>query len=287
MATVQRSLDPDQLRAFVSVADSGGFTAAARLLNRTQSAVSMQIRRLEDATGSELFDRGGRRVRITRDGEAFLAYARRLILLNDEALAAVRRERVEGAVRLGCMDDYATRVLPPILAQFAADHPAVSVEVHTGLTAHMLKQLGQRFDLVLAMHAAGTGRGQLVRRERPVWAASRHHAIGDPVPLALSLDGCMFREWAIAAMDAAGRKWRLAYMSPSHAAVEAAVAAGLAVSVFKAGTVARGLRVLRPRDGFRRLPIVDIVLHRAPDLRNRAAARLADMLGDTLRDGSA
>jgi DNA-binding transcriptional LysR family regulator len=292
MATVLRSLDPDQLRAFVSVADSGGFTAAARRLNRTQSAVSMQIRRLEDATGSALFDRGGRRVRITRDGEAFLAYARRLILLNDEALAAVRRGRIEGAVRLGCMDDYATRVLPPLLAQFAADHPAVSVELHTGLTAHMLKQLGQRFDLVLAMHAAGQplpggGRGQVVRRERPVWAASRHHAIGDPVPLALSLDGCMFREWAIAAMDAAGRDWRLAYVSPSHAAVEAAVGAGIAVSVFKAGTVARGLRLLRPRDGFKRLPAVDIVLHRAPDLRNGAAARLAEMLGETLRDGSA
>jgi DNA-binding transcriptional LysR family regulator len=116
----------------------------------------------------------------------------------------------------------------------------------------------------------GIGRGQVVRRERPVWAASRHHAIADPVPLALSLDGCMFREWAIAAMDAAGRKWRLAYMSPSHAAVEAAVAAGLAVSVFKAGTVAHGLRLLRPRDGFKRLPAVDIVLHRAPEIRNQA-----------------
>ena len=292
MATVLRALDPDQLRAFVSVADSGGFTAAARLLNRTQSAVSMQIRRLEETTGAALFDRGGRKVRMTRDGETFLAYARRLILLNDEALTAVKRGRVEGAVRLGCMDDYATRVLPPILAQFAADHPAVSVEVHTGLTAHMVKQLGERFDLVLAMHAAGThptgtGRGQVVRRERPVWAASRHHAIADPVPLALSLDGCMFREWAIAAMDAAGRKWRLAYMSPSHAAVEAAVAAGLAVSVFKAGTVAHGLRLLRPRDGFKRLPAVDIVLHRAPEIRNQAAARLGDVLGDALRDGSA
>jgi DNA-binding transcriptional LysR family regulator len=126
-----------------------------------------------------------------------------------------------------------------------------------------------------------------VRRERPVWAASRHHALADPVPLALSLDGCMFREWAIAAMDAAGRKWRLAYMSPSHAAMEAAVAAGLAVSVFKAGTVAHGLRLLKPRDGFKRLPVVDIVLHRAPDLRNHAAARLAEMLGESLRDGSA
>ena len=287
MTAALRSLDPDQLRAFVSVVDSGGFTAAARLLNRTQSAVSMQIRRLEETTGSPLFDRGGRRVRITRDGEAFLAYARRLILLNDEALNAVKRGRVEGAVRLGCMDDYATRVLPPILAQFAADHPAVSVEVHTGLTAHMLKQLGPRFDLVLAMHPAGTGRGQLVRRERPVWAASRRHTIADPVPLALYPDGCLFREWALAALDASGRAWRLAFMSPSLGAVEAAVAAGLAVSVFKAGAMARALRVLSPRDGFRRLPMVDIVLHRAPDIRNRAAARLAEMLGDALRDGSA
>lgn len=282
-----RALDLDLLRAFLAVAENGGFTAAARLLNRTQSAISMQIRRLEETAGAVLFDRGRRTVRITRDGEALLGYARRMIALNDEALATVKRGQVEGAVRLGCMDDYATRVLPALLAQFAADHPQVAVEVHTGLTSELLKHLGSRFDLVLAMHAAGEGGGTPLRRERPVWATSRvsDAADRDPLPLALYPQGCMFRQWAMQSLDAGARRWTIAYMSPSLGAVEAAVASGLAVSVFKSGTVARSLRILTPRDGFRRLPNVDIALHRAPS-RNRAASRLGDVLTEQLRDGT-
>src|SRR5262245_18063543 len=123
--TMFPTIETDLLRAFVAVADSDGFTRAAAVLHRTQSAVSIQIKRLEESVASALFQRNGRSVHLTRDGEALLSYARRILSLNDEAFATISQTRVEGAVRLGCMDDYATMVLPEILARFAADSPRV------------------------------------------------------------------------------------------------------------------------------------------------------------------
>lgn len=279
------TIETDLLRAFVAVADRGGFTRAAAALRRTQSAVSMQIKRLEESVATPLFQRNGRTVHLTRDGEALLGYARRILSLNDDALAALTQTRVEGAVRLGCMDDYATCVLPEILARFAADQPNVYVEVHTGLTAHMLKHVGERYDLLLAMHKRGTGSGEVLCEEPAVWAAAPTHDLArrDPLPLALAPQGCLFREWALAALDRKGRRWRMVYMSTSMGSVDAAVAAGLAVSVFKAGTLPKHLRALGPKDGLPALPVAEIALHRAPRQLSRAAAKLGDFIVESLR----
>jgi DNA-binding transcriptional LysR family regulator len=267
-------IDTDLLRAFVAVADRGGFTPAARALSRTQSAVSMQIKRLEASTQTDLFEREGRTVRLTRHGEAFLGYARRMLALQEEAFRALAAERVEGPVRIGAMDDYGTRVLPGLIAAFCRDYPSVSV--------------GRRFDLVLAMHPAGTRRGEVVRREATIWAGSRTHATHerDPVPLALAPQPCLFRDWSLAALDKAERRWRLAYMSPSLGAVEAAAASGLAVTVLKASMLPPTLRALTPRDGLPKLPAAEIALHRAAKSGSRAAGKLGDYLIETLRDGS-
>lgn len=277
-------IDPDLLRVFIAVADCGGFTRAARTLNRTQSAVSMQIKRLEDGTRARLFDRAGRSVRLTPDGETLVDYARRILALNDEAVRALTQNRLQGTVRLGMMADYATAIMPAILAEFAERHPQIYVEVHTGLTADMPKRIGRGLDLALVMSRAGTGTGEMLRREQTVWAAARTHAVAaqDPLPLALYPRGCLFREWALAALERAGRRWRLAYMSANTSAVEAAVSAGLAVSVFKAGTVPRHLRILGPKDRLPKLPTAEIALHRAPDL-SRAATALADHIAERLR----
>ncbi len=283
---MRADIDTELLRAFVAVVEQGGFTRAARRLNRTQSAVSAQIRKLEDATLARLFDRGGRRVRLTREGEALLGYARRIIDLNDEAMETLARRDIEGMVRLGVMDDYATAVLAPILADFGVARPGVDVEVHTGLTAHLLDRLGRDLDLVLGMQPAGEGGGEALRRERAVWAGSPHHDAHarDPIPLALYPPGCLFRRWAMDALDRSSRRWRLAYMSPSLGAVAAAAAAGLAVTVVKAGTCPGSLRVLDASDGLPPLPDVDIVLHRAPGRLPRAVVRLADHLAAALRE---
>ncbi|MGF6230748.1 DNA-binding transcriptional LysR family regulator [Inquilinus ginsengisoli] len=277
-------LDPDLLRAFVAVADHGSFTRGAAALNRTQSAVSMQIQRLEGAVGAAVLDRSRRGLRLTPAGEVLLGYARRILSVSAEAMGRLRDLQVEGVVRLGVMEDYGTRLVPPLLAGFAAAHPRIQVEMVTGLTTPMLPRLGERFDLVLAMHAAGDGGGTFLRREQAVWAAGRDVAVEErtPLPLALYPQGCLFRAWAMASLDAAGQPWRLAFVSHSLAAVTAIAAQGLAVTVVKAGLLPPELRRLSDRDGLPPLPEADIRLHRAPGL-----APAGELLAQHLADGLA
>lgn len=272
-------LDPDLLKAFLAVAEHRSFTRAAVALNRTQSAVSVQIRRLEQRLGTRLFERTRAGVAPTADGEELRGYARRILALNAEAADAFRARKQDAVVRLGVMDDYGTLVVPPLLAHFAKDHPEIRVEIETGLTATMPARLGEAYDLVIAMHPAGRGDGELLRHEQAVWAAAGSYSLGahDTQPVALYPPGCLFRQWATDALDTAGLPWRLAFVSRTLAAVEAIAAQGLAITVVKAGTLPPRLRILSERDGLPPLPAADIRLHRARNL-SRAGALLADHL---------
>jgi DNA-binding transcriptional LysR family regulator len=276
-------LDPDLLKAFLAVADHRSFTRAAAALNRTQSAISMQIKRLEERLGAELFHRTKARVELSAAGEGLVGYARRILSLNDEAVRHLRQRRTEGVVRLGIMDDYGTRVVPPVLSDFAAGHPLIHVEMEIGLTASMTDRLGKAFDLVIAMHPEGRGGGEFLRREQAVWAGSASHTAEklDPLPVALYPRGCLFRQWAMEALDAARRPWRLAFVSHSLAAVESIAAQGLAVTVVKSGTIPPHLRDLSDRTGLPALPAADICLHRAGTASD-AATLLADHLVSAL-----
>lgn len=277
-------LDPDLLQAFVAVAEHRSFTRAASALNRTQSAVSMQVKRLEERLQAELFHRSKTNVDLSAAGEGLLGYASRILSLNDEAVGRVRAHGMEGRVRLGVMDDYGTMIVPPLLAGFVASYPLVHVEMETGLTSTMPDRLGEAYDLVIAMHPEGRGEGELLRTEQAVWAASAEHRAEqtDPLPVALYPQGCLFRSWAMQALDQAQRSWRLAFVSHSLSAVEAIAAQGLAVTVVKSGTFPPTLRRLSERDGLPRLPRAEIRLHRAQNL-TRAAALLADHLVTALR----
>lgn len=277
-------LDPRLLQAFIAVAEHRSFTRAAAGLHRTQSALSMQIKRLEDRLGSRLFHRQPGSVTLTEAGETLLGYAHRIVALSEEALHRLQQEcDIEGTVRLGVMDDYAQIVLPPALQTFADTHPRVRIAIETGLTATMIDRLDSDFDLVVAMHSKGEGGGVLLREERPVWAASATHATEnlDPLPVALYPQGCLIRQWAIDALNADGRRWNLSFVSQSLAAVESITAQGLAVTVVKAGTFPPRLRRLDKSDGLPTLPDADIRLHRAADLC-RPAALLASHLMDVL-----
>jgi DNA-binding transcriptional LysR family regulator len=276
------NLDPDLLRAFVAVADHRSFTRAAVMLNRTQSAVSMQIKRLEDRLGAELFSRTKANVDLSAAGEGLLGYARRILALNEEAVGRIAERKVEGVVRLGVMDDYGTCVVPPLLASFVAFYPHIHVEMETGLTSSMPARLGEAYDLVIAMHPRARGDGEFLRREQAVWATSASHAVErqQPLPMALYPQGCLFRKWAIEALDAVRRPWRMAFVSHSLAAVEAVAAQGLAVTVVKAGTFPPKLRLLSDQEGMPPLPAADICLHRATGL-----SPAATLLADHLRSG--
>lgn len=256
-------LDPDLLRAFLAVADQRSFTAAAAALNRTQSAVSSQIKRLEDQLGLKLFARTTTRVDLSAAGEGLIAYARRILSLGDEAVQRLRQHEIAGRVRIGVMDDYGTVLLPSILKTFCSAYPGIELQMETGLTSGMIQRLGKTYDLVIAMHMRGEKSGELLRRERAVWAGSPEMSPRDldPLPVALYPSGCLFRQWALDALDRMGRKWRLAFVSHSLAAVEAIAAQGLAVTVVKEGTLPRSLRVLGAGEGLPPLPTADIKLH--------------------------
>ncbi|QOZ68523.1 LysR substrate-binding domain-containing protein [Bradyrhizobium arachidis] len=270
-------LDPDLLKAFVAIAEHRSFTRAAATLHRTQSAVSVQIKRLEERLGARLFQRTRAGVLLTTAGDELLVYARRLLDLNAEAIDALHARKREAVVRLGVMEDYGTIIIPPLLARFAKNHPDVRVEIETGLTATMPARLGEGYDLVIAMHPEGQGAGELLRREQAVWAAAASYPVRarDTLPVALYPPGCLFRQWAAEALDAAGRSWRLAFVSRTLAAVEAIAAQGLAITVVKAGTLPPRLRAVS--DGLPPLPGADIRLHRARNL-SRAGGLLADHL---------
>src|SRR5437016_5462459 len=273
------TLDPDLLKAFVAVADHRSFTRAAVTLNRTQSAVSMQIKRLEERLDVELFSRTKANVDLSAAGEGLLGYAKRILALNEEAVGRLAERKVEGVVRLGVMDDYGTCVVPPLLASFLAGYPRIHVQMEIGLTASMPARLGAAYDLVIAMHPEGRGAGEFLRREQAVWATGPSRAVEEqePLPVALYPQGCLFRKWAIEALDAAKRPWRLAFVSHSLAAVEAVAAQGLAVTVVKSGTFPPKLRQLSEHDGMQRLSAADICLHRAANL-SPAGALLAEHL---------
>jgi DNA-binding transcriptional LysR family regulator len=285
--TTLRNIDIDLLRCFVTIAEMRSFTRAASALFRSQSTISTQIRRLEELAGQSLLQRSPHQVVLTRAGEDFLGYARRIVALHDEALDVVNAQSVSGPVRLAVMDDYATIVLPEALARFVRSHPDVELEVTTGFTRDLMNNLGEEFDLVLATQKSGDGRGEVLRTERTAWACSNHRdvdfALAQPIPLALLKAPNMYREWALAALSEAGLSWRVLFSSSSIGAVEAMAASGAALTVVKAGTAHPQLRLLGPAEGLPALPASEIALHSAPGRQSAASRALSEFLSSALR----
>lgn len=228
-------LDLELLRSFVTIADLGSFTRAAGHLGRTQSAISLQIKRLEELLGRQVMKRGPRHLHLTRDGEKLLAHARQMLRLNDSAIADLTEPEVAGLVRLGVPEDFATVHLPGVLAEFADAHPKVELEVTCDLTLNL--QAGfraGRFDLVLVKREPEVAiDGIRVWREPLIWAARDKFALPDAgaIPLIVSPQPCVYRHRAVAALGEAKRKWRYAYTSTSLTGTQAAVSAGLGIAV--------------------------------------------------------
>lgn len=259
------TLDLDQLKTFVAIAETGSFTRAAEIVCKTQSAVSMQMRRLEERIGKELFARDGRRSRLSEEGERLLAFARRLMRLADETVAAFGEAELTGRVRLGTPDDYADRFLPEILARFAASQPRAEVTVVCAPTPMLIEAMNAGdLDVAIITHVREKGPAEVIRREPLLWVASQRHGAHelDPVPLALGRPTCDWRRAALEALEAVARRHRLLYVSWNSTAVGAAVLAGLAVSVLPESALRPGMRVLGEADGFPRLPAVEIGLLR-------------------------
>jgi len=258
-----QSLDADVLRTFVAIAEQSGFTRAGEVVNRTQSAVSMQMKRLEeDILQRQLFARDGRQVRLTAEGEVLLGYARRILKLHGEVFNTLRMPHMVGVVRIGTPDDYAMRFLPGILTRFAQAYPLIHVEVHCDSSKQLM--LRQDLDLTIVTREPGNEVGQLLRQERLVWAAANGFCPQEqrPMPLALFNSDCFCRAWTCNALEQHGIEYRIAYTSPSLAALFAIVSAGLAVTAQLQSLVGGNLRMLGEDDGLPQLHMANVMLLR-------------------------
>lgn len=279
-------LDVSLLRTFVAVDQSGGFTSAAERLGLSQSTVSLQIKRLEDGIGKVLFERDRRGVTLTIEGELLLDYATRILDLNEEAVARISEGDVEGTVRLGTPEDFATQHLPSVLAAFSRSHPKIVLEVDCDLTLNLLDRFGRgQYDLVLVKREPqGPLGGVDVWKEPLVWTAqdSSVPPDGAPVPLVVSPRPCVYRHRAVRALEQAGRSYRVVYTSPSLAGTQAAVRAGLGVTVLPQAMVPTDFAVLKDQQGFPNLRDTEIALYRAPTELPAAAQILAQHITSAL-----
>lgn len=276
----------DLLKTFLAIIDTGGFTNASRVVHRTQSAISMQVKRLEETVGQPVFERNGRSFSLTSVGETLVPYARRMLKLHEEAVAAMIQPEMVGAVRIGTPDDYALRFLPNILSRFAIAYPRVQVTVRCEPSSQLAPALKNgELDLALLTGEVYQDDGVVVRKDPTLWITSANHLSheDDPLPLAIFQAECIFRKWTFQALDSIGRHYRVAYQSPSIAGILAAVSAGLAVTVLSAAIVPPDALILSESEGFPKLPDTTIVLQRTPGNHSRAVESMARFIEEGLQ----
>ncbi len=277
-------LDLDQLQTFITIADTGSFTKAADEVHRTQSAVSMQMRRLEERIGKPLFEKDGRTNRLSEDGEKLLSYARRMVRLNRETLAAFDDSSLQGHIRIGTPDDYADRFLPEIMARFARSNPRVELSVICEPTFNLVEHIKRgNLDLALVTHSESR-QSEVVRREPLLWVTSANHATHEQelLPLAFGRPSCQWRRNACDALDAMNREYRVLFTSWSATVIIAAVMSGLAVSVLPECALRPGMRVLGESDGFAPLPDIKIGIMRGNSSKPEIVDALARHISESL-----
>ncbi len=276
------NLPADLLRTLVTVIDRGGFTRAGEALGRTQPAISLQIRRLEELVGVKLINMVGKTPRLTAEGEILSLYARQILSLNDEAVGNFRRRHVTGAVRVGLPTDYATGFLQGTLTDFAHQNPELRLEIRCELSTRLLDKLREGdIDIVVAMTSERVS--QFLARawlERPIWVAGKDSNAykESPVPLVAHGEGCEYRKRMIEALQSGHRPWRLAYTSPGISGIQNAIVAGLGVSALTERTLTPEMRVLDESDGFPALTNIRVGLYYEHSRQSDGGLRLVNHL---------
>jgi DNA-binding transcriptional LysR family regulator len=276
-------LDLDLLRSFVSVVDTGGFTRAGERVHRTQSTVSQQIRRLEETLGYPLLHRNGKQATPTEQGERLLSYSRRILALEQEAREVLALPAGDGVVRLGIPEDFAAYRLTELLSDFIHSRPGLRLDVRCGLSVRMRLALERgELDIAIYKRDAGESGGVAAWPEQLQWITSRKRPVDfnrDPLPLVMSEQGCLYRNRMIHAIESAGRAWRMAYTSPNLPGIQAAVSAGLGISILSTVAILPDHRVLKPTDGFPPITNTEVALVTAADA-SPATRGLAEVLAE-------
>jgi DNA-binding transcriptional LysR family regulator len=258
-------LDLDQLQSFCAIADCGSFTEAARRVNKTQSAVSMQIKRLEERLGHALLSRDGRSVALTQHGEALYSRARKMLKINAEIMDEFSDEDLSGAIRFGVPDDYAVRLLPVILSSFQKTHPRILIDVTCASSQTLLDDMKRgRYDLICFTQGTNHEYGELFRTEPMFWVAAQggQSLNTDPLPIAGG-QPCCWKDNAMQVLDRIGRDYRVAYTSSNALAIASAVLTDLAVGFLPESALQPGMLAIAEDRNLPRLHDAEIALMRA------------------------
>jgi DNA-binding transcriptional LysR family regulator len=262
-------LDLDVLRTFVAISETGSFTLAANAVFRTPSAVSMQIKKLEEILGVSVFSRDARSVSLTQDGEMLLGYARRLLALNREAVSKFVMPDISGVVRLGSPDDYGERVLPDVLRRFAKTHPSVAVDVIIDQSSNLKRRLAERqLDLTLFTSCRSLPPdAEILLTEPIVWGGARGGCahLREPLPLSIWEEGCAWRADALEALGREGRNYRIAYMSAHTAGQRSAILSDLAIAPLPKSFIGDDIVALGPEEGLPALSDYNLAMLVAPE----------------------
>ena len=279
-------LDLDQLRTFVAIVDAGSFTRAADEVFKTQSAVSMQMRRLEERLGVSLFERAGRATKLSDEGARLLTYARQMLALSQETLSAFDEESIEGFVRIGLPDDYAERLLPEIMARFSRSNPRVELQIACETTTSLIEHVEKGHLDVALVCPSQTMQSETVRREPLHFVTSASHSVHleTVLPLAIGRADCAWRKQCIDGLNAINRSHRILFTSWSATIVSSAVLAGLAVSVLPECALRSGMRVLGEADGFPLLADAEISIMRAKNSDRPVVNALIAHIRDSLQN---
>ena len=278
------NLEIDLLRSFAAVADTGSFTAAAELVARTQSAVSVQVKRLESIVGRKVFERTSRSIALTPAGETLLGYARRILALNDATIRDIAEPPVTGRIRLGITEYFVPNNLPAILARFAAAYPGVRLEVRMGTSRDLREQLARKaFDAVI-VRLARRERVRAIWSEPQVWVAPADFEIvrGAVLPLALLAAPCVLREFALDLLKRRRRPFKIAFTGSSMVSVQAAVRAGLGVSILPRSSLLPDMQLLPKTRDFPDPGTLDVGVVSGAGARTDIVAALERVIGQTL-----
>lgn len=283
---MQTLLDLDQLRTFLLIAETGSFTKTADTVFRTQSAISMQIRRLEERIGKQLFARDGRHLLLTPHGEKLLNYARRLLELNDETVTSFRTDKLQANVRIGLPDIYLEHMIHDALQPIFRDYPAIETILHCEPTDALIEHIRRgALDLALITQQAGQKRTEVLNTSRFVWVTSQDNSPhdGNILPLAMNRTNCTWRKVLTDSLNTIQREYRIVLSTSSTRSIVMAVRSGSAISILPENMIETGMRILTEEDGFPKLPSCALSLIRAQGIHAPAIDLIASTIQSSFR----
>jgi DNA-binding transcriptional LysR family regulator len=276
------NLQTDLLRTFVTVADLRNYTETGNILGRTQPAISLQIKRLEDVAGSKLIVLKGKQVELTPDGQTLLSYAREMLRLNDRAVANLQQAAFLGTLRIGLPVDYSIEFFQSIIAKFSRENPAVSLDIRCDFSNELISALHvDDLDMTIAItDAMPAPHVSIYWSERPVWACARDYRIDPDQPLKIVAhpQGCPYRKRMIDTLNSEGRDWRVSFESLGVSALQKAVLHSMGVTALTKKTLLPGMRILTPSDGFPQLSNIHVGLFYKHVKMSDAALKLIEQI---------